>query len=160
MSETGKNVLVLCFIMLLFFEGVTPVPTITSPASEFFCFICFLLVVLKILAKFLYFRRDCRWAFLKCRVCSHEVAVVSESHCQSRFESLNHYHICSFCSVLFCLFAGFGLMKFSWVVISGRPMKKFESGYTVETVFDGSKFGIEPLYSVQVLPSGEFFFII
>ncbi|KAL9364672.1 hypothetical protein Peur_042545 [Populus x canadensis] len=49
-------------------------------------------------------------------------------------------------------------MKFSWVVISGRPMKKFESGYTVETVFDGSKFGIEPSYSVQVLPSGEFFF--
>jgi hypothetical protein len=46
-------------------------------------------------------------------------------------------------------------MKFSKVVISGRPMKKFESGSTVETVFDGSKLGIEPLYSVQVLPSGE-----
>jgi len=45
-------------------------------------------------------------------------------------------------------------MKFSWLVISGRPMMKFESGYTVETVFDGSKLGIEP-YSVQVLPSGE-----
>ena len=39
-------------------------------------------------------------------------------------------------------------------VISTRPMMKFESGYTVETVFDGSKLGIEP-YSVQVLPSGE-----
>ncbi|KAK4785702.1 hypothetical protein SAY86_002391 [Trapa natans] len=38
--------------------------------------------------------------------------------------------------------------------IVGRPMMKFESGYTVETVFDGSKLGIEP-YSVEVLPSGD-----
>ncbi|KAF8399286.1 hypothetical protein HHK36_015151 [Tetracentron sinense] len=38
--------------------------------------------------------------------------------------------------------------------ISGRPIMKFESGYTVETVFDGSKLGIEP-YSVEVSPSGE-----
>lgn len=33
-------------------------------------------------------------------------------------------------------------------------MMKFEGGYTVETVFDGSKFGIEP-FSVEVSPSGE-----
>lgn len=53
------------------------------------------------------------------------------------------------------------LMKWLWslktttkTAISGRPMMKFESGYTVETVFDGSKLGIEP-YSVEVLPSGE-----
>lgn len=38
--------------------------------------------------------------------------------------------------------------------ISGRPLMKFESGYTVETVFDGSKLGIEP-FSVRVLPTGE-----
>ena len=38
--------------------------------------------------------------------------------------------------------------------IYGRSMVKFESGYSVETVFDGSKLGIEP-YSVEVLPSGE-----
>ncbi|XP_038694899.1 uncharacterized protein LOC119992271 isoform X2 [Tripterygium wilfordii] len=38
--------------------------------------------------------------------------------------------------------------------ISGRPLMKFESGYTVETVFDGSKLGIEPYY-VEVLPNGE-----
>ncbi|KAG6650883.1 uncharacterized protein LOC122314394 isoform X3 [Carya illinoinensis] len=38
--------------------------------------------------------------------------------------------------------------------VSGRPMMKFESGYTVETVFDGSKLGIEP-YSVEVLPNEE-----
>nr|XP_019702713.1 LOW QUALITY PROTEIN: uncharacterized protein LOC105039194 [Elaeis guineensis] len=38
--------------------------------------------------------------------------------------------------------------------ISGRSMMKFESGYTVETVFDGSKLGIEP-YSVEVTQSGE-----
>ena len=31
---------------------------------------------------------------------------------------------------------------------------KFESGYTVETVFDGSKLGIDP-YSVEMSPSGE-----
>lgn len=33
-------------------------------------------------------------------------------------------------------------------------MVKFESGFTVETVFDGSKLGIEP-HTVEVLPSGE-----
>ncbi|KAH8500411.1 hypothetical protein H0E87_015604 [Populus deltoides] len=98
MGETGKKVLVLCFIMLLFFGGVTSVPTTTSPAK----------IVGGLFSN-----------------------VVS------------------------------ALMKWLWslkattkTVISGRPMMKFESGYTVETVFDGSKLGIEP-YSVQVLPSGE-----
>ncbi|XP_057762393.1 uncharacterized protein LOC130982412 isoform X1 [Arachis stenosperma] len=39
--------------------------------------------------------------------------------------------------------------------VSGKKsMMKFESGYTVETVFDGSKLGIEP-YAVEVLPNGE-----
>ncbi|GKB19818.1 putative six-bladed beta-propeller, TolB, partial [Tanacetum coccineum] len=38
--------------------------------------------------------------------------------------------------------------------ISGRPMMKFESGYNVETVFDGSKLGIEP-HALKVLPNGE-----
>ncbi|XP_075495822.1 uncharacterized protein LOC142533090 [Primulina tabacum] len=38
--------------------------------------------------------------------------------------------------------------------ISGRPMMKFESGYNVETVFDGSKLGIEP-YAVEALPDGD-----
>ncbi|KAK6931082.1 hypothetical protein RJ641_002875 [Dillenia turbinata] len=53
------------------------------------------------------------------------------------------------------------LMKWVWslksttkTAITGRPMMKFESGYTVETVFDGNKLGIEP-YSVEVLPDGE-----
>ncbi|KAA8529549.1 hypothetical protein F0562_033652 [Nyssa sinensis] len=53
------------------------------------------------------------------------------------------------------------LVKWLWSIkattktaITGRPMMKFESGYTVETVFDGSKLGIEP-FSVEVLPSGE-----
>ena len=39
-------------------------------------------------------------------------------------------------------------------MVSGRPVLKFESGYTVETVFDGSKLGIEP-FAVQVLSNGE-----
>ncbi|KAJ0544798.1 putative six-bladed beta-propeller, TolB [Helianthus annuus] len=38
--------------------------------------------------------------------------------------------------------------------ITGRPMMKFESGYEVETVFDGSKLGIEP-HALEVLPNGE-----
>ncbi|KAJ3694797.1 hypothetical protein LUZ60_000174 [Juncus effusus] len=38
--------------------------------------------------------------------------------------------------------------------ISGRQMVRFESGYTVETVFDGSKLGIEP-YSVEITQSGD-----
>ncbi|KAG5087691.1 hypothetical protein D0Y65_000316 [Glycine soja] len=38
--------------------------------------------------------------------------------------------------------------------IGAKSMMKFESGYTVETVFDGSKLGIEP-YAVEVLPNGE-----
>lgn len=33
-------------------------------------------------------------------------------------------------------------------------MVKFENGYSVETVLDGSKLGIEP-YSLEVLPNGE-----
>ncbi|XP_059648989.1 uncharacterized protein LOC132294956 [Cornus florida] len=53
------------------------------------------------------------------------------------------------------------LLKWLWslkattkTAITGRPMMKFEGGYTVETVFDGSKLGIEP-FSVEVLPSGD-----
>ncbi|CAA6670629.1 unnamed protein product [Spirodela intermedia] len=54
------------------------------------------------------------------------------------------------------------LMKWLWSLksttkinaISGRSMMKFESGYTVETVFDGSKLGIEP-FSVEATPTGE-----
>ncbi|XVF60347.1 hypothetical protein PTKIN_Ptkin08bG0037800 [Pterospermum kingtungense] len=38
--------------------------------------------------------------------------------------------------------------------VSSRSMMKFEGGYTVETVFDGSKLGIEP-FSVEISPSGE-----
>ncbi|KAH9620466.1 hypothetical protein KSS87_021762 [Heliosperma pusillum] len=53
------------------------------------------------------------------------------------------------------------LMKWVWslktttkTAISGRSMMKYESGYNVETVFDGSKLGIEP-YSLQILPTGD-----
>ncbi|XP_066167899.1 uncharacterized protein [Oryza sativa Japonica Group] len=37
---------------------------------------------------------------------------------------------------------------------AGRSMVKYEGGYAVETVFDGSKLGIEP-HDVEVTPSGE-----
>ncbi|KAL9251450.1 hypothetical protein AKJ16_DCAP25741 [Drosera capensis] len=53
------------------------------------------------------------------------------------------------------------VMKWLWslkattkTAIAGRPLMKFEGGYTVETVFDGSKLGIEP-FSIEVLPNGE-----
>ncbi|XP_022150077.1 uncharacterized protein LOC111018344 isoform X2 [Momordica charantia] len=42
----------------------------------------------------------------------------------------------------------------SKIAVSTRSMIKFETGYVVETVFDGSKLGIEP-YSVGVSPSGD-----
>ncbi|KAI3452405.1 hypothetical protein Pfo_009070 [Paulownia fortunei] len=42
----------------------------------------------------------------------------------------------------------------SKTAISSRSMMKFEGGYTVETVFDGSKLGIEP-YSVEISAAGE-----
>ncbi|KNA16046.1 hypothetical protein SOVF_092740 isoform A [Spinacia oleracea] len=38
--------------------------------------------------------------------------------------------------------------------VSSRSLMKFEAGYTVETVFDGTKVGIEP-YSVQASPTGD-----
>ncbi|KAL3629240.1 hypothetical protein CASFOL_026462 [Castilleja foliolosa] len=46
----------------------------------------------------------------------------------------------------------------SKTAISSRSMMKFESGYTVETVFDGSKHGIEP-YSVEISTTGEIFIL-
>lgn len=48
-------------------------------------------------------------------------------------------------------------MKFtfsSFVVVSGKTGMRFEGGYSVETVFDGNKAGIEP-YSVSMSPDGE-----
>ncbi|KAL3631043.1 hypothetical protein CASFOL_024027 [Castilleja foliolosa] len=61
------------------------------------------------------------------------------------------------------LFSNAFAMLMKWVsslktttktAITGRPMMKFEGGYNVETVFDGSKLGIEP-YRVEVLPDGD-----
>ncbi|KAL5666351.1 hypothetical protein ACJX0J_026459, partial [Zea mays] len=40
------------------------------------------------------------------------------------------------------------------IASGGKSMVKYEGGYTVETVFDGSKLGIEP-YSVEVTQGGE-----
>ncbi|KAE9597993.1 putative six-bladed beta-propeller, TolB [Lupinus albus] len=48
----------------------------------------------------------------------------------------------------------FWSLKPTTKTVSSRSMMKFESGYNVETVFDGSKLGIEP-YAVEVLPNGE-----
>ena len=43
-------------------------------------------------------------------------------------------------------------------MIGAKSMMKFESGYSVEIMFDGSKLGIEP-YAVEVLPNGELFIL-
>ncbi|XP_062228659.1 uncharacterized protein LOC133926656 [Phragmites australis] len=40
------------------------------------------------------------------------------------------------------------------VAAAGRSMVRYEGGYVVETVFDGSKLGIEP-HAVEVTPGGE-----
>lgn len=37
---------------------------------------------------------------------------------------------------------------------AGRSMVKYEGGYAVETVFDGSNLGIEP-HSVELTPAGD-----
>ncbi|XP_074591265.1 uncharacterized protein LOC141847179 [Curcuma longa] len=42
----------------------------------------------------------------------------------------------------------------SRIAILSHSIVKFESGYSVETVFDGSKHGIEP-FSVELTPGGE-----
>uniref|UniRef100_A0A5B7A8F5 NHL domain-containing protein n=1 Tax=Davidia involucrata TaxID=16924 RepID=A0A5B7A8F5_DAVIN len=53
------------------------------------------------------------------------------------------------------------LFKWLWslksstkTAISSGSLMKFEGGYTVETVFDGSKLGIDP-YSIEISPTGE-----
>ena len=53
-----------------------------------------------------------------------------------------------------CLIDLWGFVFFNFTVVSTRSMIKFERGYVVETLLDGSKMGIEP-YSVGVSPSGE-----
>lgn len=55
---------------------------------------------------------------------------------------------------LISFFKAFFILGNGSAVPVRRPMMRFESGYTVETVFDGSKLGIEP-YSVEVSPGGE-----
>lgn len=37
--------------------------------------------------------------------------------------------------------------------VSSRSMVKYESGYNIETVFDGSKLGIDP-YAIEISPNG------
>lgn len=53
------------------------------------------------------------------------------------------------------------LLKWLWslksstkTAVTGRSMMKFEDGYNVETVFEGSRLGIE-VYSVELSPTGE-----
>ncbi|KAL8471406.1 hypothetical protein ACS0TY_028892 [Phlomoides rotata] len=50
------------------------------------------------------------------------------------------------------------LKSTSKIAILNRSMMKFEGGYTVETVFDGSKHGIEP-HSLEISSDGEVFIL-
>jgi len=38
--------------------------------------------------------------------------------------------------------------------VAGRSMVRYEGGYAVDTVFDGSKLGIEP-HAVEITPAGD-----
>jgi hypothetical protein len=38
--------------------------------------------------------------------------------------------------------------------VTGRSMVRYEGGYAVDTVFDGSKLGIEP-HAVEITPAGN-----
>ncbi|GFY91023.1 NHL domain-containing protein [Actinidia rufa] len=137
MTPMGKNALVLALTIVVLFGGFSSAQA-TSPASEFrpfvFVGVCF---------RF-FFQFD---LFNFCA--SMCICEIDESSFSA--EIVNGF-LSNAVSVL---------MKWLWslkattkTAITGRPMMKFESGYTVETVFDGSKLGIEP-YSVEVLPSGE-----
>ncbi|KAF3503641.1 hypothetical protein F2Q69_00044833 [Brassica cretica] len=53
-----------------------------------------------------------------------------------------------------CMVIGDGVLTPAISGVSSRSMVKYESGYNIETVFDGNKLGIEP-YAVEVSPSGE-----
>ncbi|MFS7948353.1 hypothetical protein Hanom_Chr06g00559011 [Helianthus anomalus] len=57
-------------------------------------------------------------------------------------------------NTLSALFKWLWSLKPDTKISTGLSMVKYEGGYSVETVFDGSKLGIEP-YSVVVTPSGE-----
>ncbi|RVX08859.1 hypothetical protein CK203_010938 [Vitis vinifera] len=83
-----------------------------------------------------------QWNCVQCGLCSCEVAVVTEVYHQYRLD------------IALCNFVVDGLMGFDFSAISSHSKMNFEDGYTVETVFDGSKLGIEP-YSLEVSTSGE-----
>jgi len=87
------------------------------------------------------------------------VGVVAQGHHQNGYGSGSGL-VFGYGFVLFCgfgLLGGRGLCGMnvgSFAAVSSRSMMKFEGGFSVETVFDGSKLGIEP-YAVEVLPNGE-----
>ncbi|CAA2958218.1 NHL repeat-containing family [Olea europaea subsp. europaea] len=84
-------------------------------------------------------------------VCSVSAGVYSLSATSSPTRILNGFFSNAFSMLMKWILS---LKATTKTAISGRPMMKFESGYTVETVFDGSKLGIEP-HSVEVLPNGD-----
>ncbi|KAJ6889661.1 hypothetical protein NC651_023415 [Populus alba x Populus x berolinensis] len=129
MGEMGKNVLLLCFILLLFLGGVTSAPTATSPAK----------IVSGVFSNVVPAFMKWLWSM----------------KATTKTGWISDYTATFAPFVLFCVFS-----CWFWAhgTFGGSDLwssnEKFESGYTVETVFDGSKLGIEP-YSVEVLPSGE-----
>ncbi|CAI9779350.1 unnamed protein product [Fraxinus pennsylvanica] len=84
-------------------------------------------------------------------ICSVSAGVYSVSAISSPTRIVNGFFSNAFSMLMKWILS---LKATTKTAISGRPMMKFESGYTVETVFDGSKLGIEP-HSVEVLPNGD-----
>ena len=57
-------------------------------------------------------------------------------------------------TLLFAILWLMGLMGFNFWKISSCSMMNFEPGYTMETMFDGSKLRVEP-YFLEISPSRE-----
>ncbi|CAI0627475.1 unnamed protein product, partial [Linum tenue] len=143
MGANGKNVFVFGVIFMLLFAaaGVSSAPIINSPASK-----CGFLSLVKL-----------PWIGLICSFLFRSSPM---------FVAIPTGEVFTFsisAGIVNGVFSNTlsAIMKWIWslkastkTAMSARPLMKFEPGYTVETMFDGSKAGIDP-HSVEVLPSGE-----
>lgn len=148
-ESMGRDFLLLGTLILLLSGFVSSAPSANSPASKS------PLIPFSIssshISKSLPFRRDYQWVHLKSRLVTHEMDMVTQiHHHQNKF--VLPFPIIKSLPLLFLM--GWFLCIWIFPAIATRSMVKFEDGYSVETVFDGSKLGIEP-YSVEVLPNGE-----
>jgi len=161
MEPIGRRFLVGFFSFVILFSGFSSVSAAAPPASKWpkklleQTPISFLSLSLPLFLMFVWLCLQKLWVGL------------FQAHCLGWWNGYGHSKPPPKLVILdpTCSFSSFGSFWF-WILrnvvwllvcfsaITGRSMMKFESGYTVETVFDGSKLGVEP-YSVEVLPNGE-----